>query len=51
MVAWRFFDDHVGRYELIYLSIPLVMLSYLYANKFTVAGMGEEFAVNLRTEL
>ncbi len=36
-----------GRYELIYLSIPLVILSYLYANKFTVAGMGEEFSVNL----
>ncbi len=36
-----------GRYELIYLSIPLVILAYLYANKFTVAGMGEEFSVNL----
>lgn len=36
-----------GRYELIYLSIPLLLISYLYANKFTVAGMGEEFAVNL----
>jgi iron complex transport system permease protein len=36
-----------GRYELIYLSIPLVILSYFYANKFTVAGMGEEFSVNL----
>lgn len=36
-----------GQYELIYISIPLVVLSYLFANKFTVAGMGEEFAVNL----
>ncbi|TYP70807.1 ABC transporter permease [Paenibacillus methanolicus] len=36
-----------GRYELLYLSIPLVILAYLFANKFTVAGMGEEFAVNL----
>ena len=36
-----------GRYELIYLSIPLVILAYFYANKFTVAGMGEEFSVNL----
>lgn len=36
-----------GRYELIYLSVPLLLISYLYANKFTVAGMGEEFAVNL----
>lgn len=36
-----------GRYEMLYLSIPLVILSYIFANKFTVAGMGEEFAVNL----
>ena len=36
-----------GQYELIFISIPLVMISYLFANKFTVAGMGEEFAVNL----
>ncbi|MBD3109077.1 ABC transporter permease [Bacillus sp. AGMB 02131] len=36
-----------GRYELLYLSIPAVILAYLYANKFTVAGMGEEFAKNL----
>jgi len=36
-----------GRYELLYLSIPAVILAYLYANKFTVAGMGEDFAKNL----
>ena len=36
-----------GRYELLYLSIPLVVVAYLYANKFTIAGMGEEFANNL----
>lgn len=36
-----------GRYELIYLSIPLVFIAYFYANKFTVAGMGEDFAANL----
>ncbi|WP_110928551.1 ABC transporter permease [Bacillus massiliglaciei] len=36
-----------GRYELIYLSIPLVILAYLYADRFTLAGMGEEFAINL----
>lgn len=36
-----------GRYELLYISIPLVILAYLYANRFTIAGMGEEFAVNL----
>ncbi len=36
-----------GRYELLYVSIPAVILAYLFANKFTVAGMGEEFAKNL----
>lgn len=36
-----------GRYEMIYLSIPLVILAYLFANKFTIAGMGEDFAANL----
>lgn len=36
-----------GRYELLYVSIPVFILAYLYANKFTVAGMGEEFAKNL----
>ena len=36
-----------GRYELIYISIPLVIIAYIYANKFTVAGMGEDFSINL----
>ncbi|MBU5591520.1 ABC transporter permease [Clostridium sp. MSJ-4] len=36
-----------GSYELMYLSIPLVIVAFLYANKFTVAGMGEDFSKNL----
>ncbi|KOP79619.1 ABC transporter permease [Cytobacillus solani] len=36
-----------GRYELLYVSVPAVILAYIYANKFTVAGMGEDFAKNL----
>lgn len=36
-----------GRYELLYISIPLVIIAYLYANRFTVAGMGEDFSINL----
>ncbi|KAA0545273.1 ABC transporter permease [Bacillus sp. BGMRC 2118] len=36
-----------GRYELLYVSIPVIILAYLYANKFTVAGMGEDFTRNL----
>lgn len=36
-----------GRYELLYVSIPLLAVAYLYADKFTIAGMGEDFATNL----
>lgn len=36
-----------GRYELLYISVPVVILAYLFANRFTIAGMGEEFATNL----
>ncbi|MES1037819.1 ABC transporter permease [Bacillus pumilus] len=36
-----------GRYELLYMSVPLLIIAYLYADRFTVAGMGESFAVNL----
>lgn len=36
-----------GRFELLYLSIPLVFLAFLYANKFTITGMGEDFSTNL----
>lgn len=36
-----------GSYELLYLSIPMVIIAFLYANKFTIVGMGEDFAVNL----
>ncbi|MGN8645336.1 ABC transporter permease [Gracilibacillus sp. HCP3S3_G5_1] len=36
-----------GRYEMLYISIPLVIFAYIYANKFTIAGMGEDFSKNL----
>ncbi|HLR75862.1 MAG TPA: ABC transporter permease [Virgibacillus sp.] len=36
-----------GNYELMYVSIPILGVAYLYANKFTIAGMGEDFAKNL----
>ena len=36
-----------GRYEPLYISIPVVIIAYLYANKFTIAGMGEDFSINL----
>lgn len=36
-----------GRYELLYVSVPVLILAYFYANKFTVVGIGEDFAKNL----
>ena len=36
-----------GRYEILYLSIPLLILTYIFANHFTIAGMGKDFSNNL----
>lgn len=36
-----------GNYELMYASIPILIIAYLFANKFTIAGMGEDFSKNL----
>lgn len=36
-----------GRYELLYAGIPVAIIMYLYANKFTIAGMGKDFASGL----
>lgn len=36
-----------GRYELLYIGIPLVIIAFLFANRFTVAGMGKDFSTNL----
>lgn len=36
-----------GRYELLYISIPFIAVAFFYANRFTVAGLGEDFAKNL----
>jgi iron complex transport system permease protein len=36
-----------GRYELLYIGIPFLVITYVYANKFTIAGMGESFSRNL----
>ncbi len=36
-----------GRYELLYIGIPFLIIAYLYASKFTIAGMGESFTKSL----
>lgn len=50
MTSWMQGDFSMimsGNYELLYVSIPTLIIAYLYANKFTIAGMGEEFSKNL----
>lgn len=36
-----------GNYEIIYLILPIVLLTYLFAQRFTVLGMGEGMASSL----
>ncbi|PCF47408.1 ABC transporter permease [Staphylococcus delphini] len=36
-----------GRYETLYISVPLLILAFVFANQFTIAGMGKSFSVNL----
>ncbi|MGP9558515.1 ABC transporter permease [Psychrobacter sp. AOP7-A1-24] len=36
-----------GQYELIYIILPIIVLAYFYAHRFTVMGMGEEMAASL----
>ena len=36
-----------GNYEIIYLILPVVILTYLYAQRFTIVGMGEGLATTL----
>lgn len=36
-----------GRYEILYFSIPALIIAYLFANRFSIVGMGEDFAINL----
>ena len=36
-----------GRYELVYLTLPLVLLAFLFANHFNIVGMGKNFSKNL----
>ena len=36
-----------GRYELLYFSIPTLIVAYLFAHRFLLSGWGKIFAVNL----
>lgn len=36
-----------GRYELVYLVLPLVIIAFIFANHFNIVGMGKDFSKNL----
>jgi iron complex transport system permease protein len=36
-----------GRYEIVYLTVPLVVLAFIFANHFNIVGIGKEFSQNL----
>lgn len=36
-----------GRYEIVYLTVPLVVLAFVFANHFNIVGIGKEFSQNL----
>lgn len=36
-----------GRYEMLYFLLPLTVVTLLYARSFSIASMGEDFALNL----
>jgi len=36
-----------GRYEIVYLTVPLVIIAFIFANHFNIVGMGKDFSRNL----
>lgn len=36
-----------GHYEIIYFILPIILLTYVFAHRFTVLGMGEDMASSL----
>ena len=36
-----------GRYEIVWLTVPLVVLAFVFANHFNIVGLGRDFSKNL----
>ncbi len=36
-----------GRYELVFLAVPLITAAFVFANHFNIVGMGKDFSKNL----
>jgi len=42
-----FSNKAVGSYELLYVVVPAMIIALIYATRFSIVGMGEDFAKNL----
>lgn len=36
-----------GRYEIVYLVLPLLIIAFIFSNHFNIVGMGKDFSQNL----
>lgn len=36
-----------GRYEIVFLVVPLIVIAFIFANHFNIVGMGKDFSKNL----
>ena len=36
-----------GRFEIVYLVVPLLILAFIFSNHFNIVGMGKDFSANL----
>jgi iron complex transport system permease protein len=36
-----------GRYEIVFMAVPLIAAAFVFANHFNIVGMGEDFSKNL----
>ena len=36
-----------GRYEIVYITLPLIAIAFIFANHFNIVGIGKEFSKNL----
>lgn len=36
-----------GNYEIVYLTVPMIILAFVFANYFNIVGMGKDFSKNL----
>ncbi len=36
-----------GRYEIVFLVVPLIIVAFIYANHFNIVGLGKDFSANL----